>query len=108
MAILPYWQRPTAGSRPLSRPPLRTSPRTAAGEDLLPVGDVCPEVAVVHVPVVEVKRVEDPPQHLHADRAERDDGEKLPGAELLAAEDALGGSHEEVVVLDLCNVRLSF
>ena len=75
-----------------------------AGEDLLPVGDVCPEVAVVHVPVVEVGRVEDPPQYLHVDRAERDDGEKLPGAELLDDEDALGGSHEEVIVLDLCNV----
>ena len=51
-----------------------------------------------------MERVEDPPEHLHADRAERDDGEKLPGAELLAAEDALGGAHEEVVVLDLGNV----
>ena len=29
-----------------------------AGEDLLPVGDVCPEVAVVLVPVVEVGRVD--------------------------------------------------
>ena len=66
-----------------------------AGEDLLPVGDVCPEVAVVLVPVVEVGRVEDPPQHLHADRAERDDREKLPGAELL---------DDKVIVLDLCNI----